>query len=220
MIKAETTTRSTARCPNVYQFSGDNARPGLRHEPAGRRTISCVCASLQRSTTRCEPARSSPVAGDGPTKGDRIAAAQAIPIKFLENILSELRNAGIVATQRGVEGGYWLARPADQITLAEVMRALEGPLANVRGHRPETLVYEGSAKALVELWIAVRASLRTVLETTTVADLANGELPGAGARADGRPRGLELALANCLAGVRRPAAQTAAAKLRVRCGRM
>ena len=117
------------------------------------------------------------VAPDGPTKGDRIAAAQAIPIKFLENILSELRNAGIVATQRGVEGGYWLARPADQITLAEVMRALEGPLANVRGHRPETLVYEGSAKSLVELWIAVRASLRTVLETTTVADLANGELP-------------------------------------------
>ena len=82
-----------------------------------------------------------------------------------------------MATQRGVEGGYWLARPADQITLAEVMRALEGPLANVRGHRPETLVYEGSAKSLVELWIAVRASLRTVLETTTVADLANGQLP-------------------------------------------
>ena len=117
------------------------------------------------------------VAGAGPTKGDRIAAAQAIPIKFLENILSELRNAGIVATQRGVEGGYWLARPAEEITLAEVMRALEGPLANVRGQRPETLVYEGSARALVELWIAVRASLRTVLETTTVAYLAKDELP-------------------------------------------
>jgi Rrf2 family protein len=117
------------------------------------------------------------VAGDGPMKGDRIAAAQGIPIKFLENILSELRNAGIVATQRGVEGGYWLARPAEDITLAEVMRALEGPLANVRGHRPETLTYEGSAKSLVDLWIAVRASLRTVLETTSVADLAKGELP-------------------------------------------
>ena len=106
-----------------------------------------------------------------------LADAQGISQNFLENILSELRNAGIVATQRGVEGGYWLARPAEQITLAEVMRALEGPLANVRGHRPETLAYEGSAKALVELWIAVRASLRTVLETTTVADLANGTLP-------------------------------------------
>jgi Rrf2 family protein len=116
-------------------------------------------------------------AGKGPMKGDRIAAAQSIPIKFLENILSELRNAGIVATQRGVEGGYWLARPAEEITLAEVMRALEGPLANVRGHRPETLVYEGSAKSLVDLWIAVRASLRTVLETTSVADLASGRFP-------------------------------------------
>ena len=117
------------------------------------------------------------VAGDGPTKGDRIASAQGIPIKFLETILSELRNAGIVSTQRGVEGGYWLARPAEEITLAEVMRALEGPLANVRGHRPETLSYDGSAKALAELWIAVRASLRAVLETTSVADLARGELP-------------------------------------------
>jgi Rrf2 family protein len=117
------------------------------------------------------------VAGDGPTKGDRIATAQGIPIKFLENILSELRNAGIVATQRGVEGGYWLARPANEISLADVMRALEGPLANVRGHRPETLKYEGSAQALAELWIAVRAALRGVLETTTVADLASGELP-------------------------------------------
>ena len=115
--------------------------------------------------------------GDAPVKGERIALAQDIPLRFLENILSELRNAGIVATQRGVEGGYWLAKPADQITLAEVMRALEGPLANVRGHRPETLAYEGSAKSLAELWIAVRASLRTVLETTTVADLANGRLP-------------------------------------------
>ena len=85
-------------------------------------------------------------ASDGPTKGDRTRAAQSIPIKFLENILSELRNAGIVATQRGVEGGYWLARPANEISLADVMRALEGPLANVRGHRPETLKYEGSAR--------------------------------------------------------------------------
>ena len=109
------------------------------------------------------------VAGDGPTKGDRIAAAQAIPIKFLENILSELRNAGIVATQRGVEGGYWLARPAEQITLAEVMRALEGPLANVRGHRPETLAYEGSARALVG---ALDRRADEPGETTIVADLA------------------------------------------------
>ncbi len=117
------------------------------------------------------------VAPDGPTKGDRIAAAQAIPIKFLENILSELRHAGLVQSQRGVEGGYWLARPASEISLADVLRVVEGPLANVRGGRPEDVEYEGAAEHLREVWIAVRASLRTVLETTTVADLANGDLP-------------------------------------------
>ena len=91
------------------------------------------------------------VAGDGPTKGERLAEAQAIPLKFLERILSELRNAGIVATQRGADGGYWLARPAGEITLADVMRAVEGPLANVRGQRPETLRYAGSAASFPEL---------------------------------------------------------------------
>ena len=119
------------------------------------------------------------VAGDGPTKGDRIATAQGIPIKFLENILSELRNAGIVATQRGVEGGYWLARPASEITLAEVIRAVEGPLANVRGVRPESIEYAGSAEPLREVWVAVRASLRSVLEAVTLADVARNELPAA-----------------------------------------
>ena len=117
------------------------------------------------------------VAGDGPTKGDRIATAQGIPIKFLENILSELRNAGIVATQRGVEGGYWLARPAAEITLAEVIRAVEGPLANVRGVRPESIEYAGSAEPLQQVWIAVRASLRSVVERVTLADVAAGRLP-------------------------------------------
>lgn len=117
------------------------------------------------------------VAGDGPTKGERLAEAQAIPLKFLERILSELRNAGIVGTQRGADGGYWLARPASEVTLADVMRAVEGPLANVRGQRPETLRYAGSAACFPELWIAVRASLRTVLEQTTLADLAAARLP-------------------------------------------
>src|SRR5881392_563260 len=84
------------------------------------------------------------VAGDGPVKGERIADAQEIPPKFLENILLELRHAGLVQSQRGAEGGYWLARPAAEITLAEVIRAVEGPLANVRGTRPEALEYTGS----------------------------------------------------------------------------
>jgi Rrf2 family protein len=118
-------------------------------------------------------------AGDGPVKGERIAQAQEIPLKFLENILLELRHAGIVRSQRGVEGGYWLARSAEEVSLAEVIRAVEGPIANVRGVGPQDVEYGGAAGRLREVWIAVRASLRSVLEETTLADLARGELPPA-----------------------------------------
>ena len=117
--------------------------------------------------------------GEGPVKGERIAQAQEIPLKFLENILGDLRHAGIVRSQRGVEGGYWLARPADEITVAEVVRAVEGPIANVRGVGPEQVEYAGSAALLRDVWIAVRANLRAVLEHVTIADLARGELPEA-----------------------------------------
>jgi Rrf2 family protein len=113
-----------------------------------------------------------------PVKGEAISQAQEIPLKFLENILGELRHAGIVRSQRGTEGGYWLARPADEITLADVIRAVEGPLASVRGSSPETLKYAGTAKPLGKLWVAVRANLRAVLESVTLADVASGELPG------------------------------------------
>ena len=116
-------------------------------------------------------------AGDGPVKGDRIAKAQGIPPNFLENILPDLRNAGIVGSRRGAEGGYWLARPAGEVSLADVFRAVDGPLANVRGVRSDQLSYEGSAEALADVWIAVRASLRGVLEHVTLADVARGELP-------------------------------------------
>ncbi|HLM34880.1 MAG TPA: Rrf2 family transcriptional regulator [Gaiellaceae bacterium] len=118
-------------------------------------------------------------AGEGPVKAERIAQAQEIPLKFLENIMSDLRNAGLVRSQRGVEGGYWLARPADEISIAQVIRAVDGPLAAVRGRRPEDVEYAGSAERLREVWVAVRASLRNVLETVSVADLARGDLPGA-----------------------------------------
>jgi Rrf2 family protein len=116
--------------------------------------------------------------GDGPLKGERIAQAQEIPLKFLENILGDLRHAGVVHSQRGVEGVYWLARPAVEITVAEVIRAVEGPIANVRGVGPERVEYAGSAAPLRDVWIAVRANLRGVLENVTIADLARGELPG------------------------------------------
>jgi Rrf2 family protein len=116
-------------------------------------------------------------AGDGPVKGERIASAQEIPPNFLENILADLRNAGIVASRRGADGGYWLAQPAGDVSLADVIRAVDGPLANVRGVRSDQLSYRGSAEGLREVWIAVRASLRAVLERVTLADVASGELP-------------------------------------------
>ena len=117
------------------------------------------------------------VEGAGPVKGDRLAEAQAIPAKFLEGILSSLRTAGLVASQRGADGGYWLARPAREITVAQVIRAVEGPLANVRGVRPEMLNYDGAAASLQDVWVAVRGSLRSVLEAVTLADIAGGSLP-------------------------------------------
>jgi Rrf2 family protein len=116
-------------------------------------------------------------AGGELVKADVIAQAQAIPRHFLDNILTDLRRAGIVATHRGSEGGSRLARPAKDITLADVMRAIEGPLAAVRDLRPETLSYDGPAERLPEVWIAVRAALRGVLERVTVADVASGKLP-------------------------------------------
>jgi Rrf2 family protein len=116
-------------------------------------------------------------AGDGPVKADAIARSQSIPLRFLEHILLNLKHAGLVSSQRGQEGGYWLAHPPAEITLADVIRAVEGPLANVRGVRPEELDYAGSARPLREVFVALRASIRAVLEEVTVADVASGGLP-------------------------------------------
>jgi Rrf2 family protein len=114
---------------------------------------------------------------ESPRKVDDVAKAQAIPVSFLENILTQLRSSGIVRSQRGPEGGYWLAQPADQLNLANVIRAVEGPLVGVRGQRPEEIEYSGSAESLQQVWIALRTSLRKVLEHVTVADVAAGSLP-------------------------------------------
>jgi Rrf2 family protein len=117
-------------------------------------------------------------AGEGkPLKGEAIAEAQGIPLKFLENILGELKHTGIVASRRGAAGGYWLARPADEVALAEIVRAVEGPLATVKGQGPETLEYQGRAVPLQKVWIAVRANLRAVMDEVTLADVVSGELP-------------------------------------------
>ncbi len=112
-----------------------------------------------------------------PVKGEQLARLQQIPQNFLENILTELRRAGIVRTRRGVEGGYQLARPASTITVAEVLRAVEGPLAAVQGVRPDELEYPHAAASLPEVWVALAASLRDVLEHVSLADIASGSLP-------------------------------------------
>ncbi|HEY1737680.1 MAG TPA: Rrf2 family transcriptional regulator [Acidimicrobiia bacterium] len=112
-----------------------------------------------------------------PVKGESLATSQRIPLNFLENILRELRRAGIIRTQRGAEGGYLLALPPKEISVADVIRAVEGPLAAVQGVRPDQLHYDGAATALADVWVAMRASLRSVLEVVTLADIAKGELP-------------------------------------------
>jgi len=108
---------------------------------------------------------------------ERIATSQGIPLNFLEHILSELRIAGVVRSQRGTDGGYRLAREPRQITIADIIRAVEGPLATVRGGKPEETEYPGVASQLPRVWIAVRKNLRNVVEHVTVADVANASLP-------------------------------------------
>jgi Rrf2 family protein len=112
-----------------------------------------------------------------PIKGERLAEAQRIPLQFLEHILLDLKHHDLVRAKRGIRGGYWLARDPDQITLADVIRAVEGPLANIQDAAPETTEYPGSAEHLREVWVAVRANLRAVLERLTLAQVANGDLP-------------------------------------------
>jgi Rrf2 family protein len=114
---------------------------------------------------------------EGPATGESLARAQGLPSKFLAAILNDLRRAGLVHSQRGLEGGYRLGRPPDKITVADVMRALDGPLAEVRGLRPEMTEYGGAAAHLQDVWVATRASLRSVLEQVTLEDVVKGELP-------------------------------------------
>lgn len=115
--------------------------------------------------------------GDRWVKTESVSIAQDIPLPFLLNILAELRTAGIVRSRRGVDGGYQLARPAAEITVADVIRAVDGPLANIAGSRPEDLAYTGAAAGLRDTWVALRATMRIVLEGVTLAHLAAGDLP-------------------------------------------
>jgi Rrf2 family protein len=114
---------------------------------------------------------------DSHVTAEQVARAQQIPVKFLETILTQLRRAGLVRSQRGPDGGFWLARPADEITLADIIRAIDGQLLGVRGERPENIGYIGAAEPLQRVWIALRASERAILEEVTLGQIVSGELP-------------------------------------------
>lgn len=112
-----------------------------------------------------------------PIKGEAISTAQDIPMPFLENILSELRHGGLIQSRRGAEGGYWLSRLPREVSIADVIRAVEGPLATVRGQPPDELRYTGSAEPLARVWVALRSNIRDLLENVTLADVVADELP-------------------------------------------
>jgi Rrf2 family protein len=118
-------------------------------------------------------------AKDSHVTAEQLAFAQHIPGKFLETILTHLRRSGLVRSQRGPDGGFWLARPANEISLADIIRAIDGQLLGVRGERPENVTYPGAAEPLQRVWIALRANERAVLETVTLADIVSGKLPEA-----------------------------------------
>ena len=118
-------------------------------------------------------------ASDTPLTSESLALSQGLPAKFLESILNDMRRAGLLTSQRGPDGGYRLARPATGITVADIIRPLDGPLAEVRGLRPESTSYEGAAEHLQAVWVAVRASLRNVLDEVTIAGIVSGDLPDA-----------------------------------------
>lgn len=125
--------------------------------------------------------------GSDPVKGDLIAEAQDIPLNFLENILGELKHTGIVASRRGANGGYWIARDPKQVTVADIVRAVEGPLASVRGDGPEDLGYRGAAEPLQKVWVALRWNLRSILEEVSLDDLVSGKLPESVTEISDRP---------------------------------
>ena len=116
-------------------------------------------------------------AAESPLTAEALATSQGLPSKFLESILNDMRRSGLLTSQRGPDGGYRLARPASEITVADVIRPLDGPLAEIRGLRPEAAAYEGAAEHLQAVWVAVRASLRSVLDQVTIASIVSGELP-------------------------------------------
>lgn len=153
-----------------------NASTTARSLPPTMRTTAKVDYAVRAAI---ELARAYPTDDSRPVAVTRqtVADSQSIPPKFLEHILADLKRSGLVGSVRGTDGGYWLQRAPELISMADIIRAVEGPLADVRGERPDALRYPPDLDALQRAWIAVRANLRAVLERVTLADLRDGRLP-------------------------------------------
>ena len=160
-LQVDHRTREVSEAPSIVESSCDN-----RSMRISAKADYAVRAALELAASDGEP-----------VKGERLAEAQGIPLQFLEHILLELKHARLIQARRGAKGGYWLARDPASITVADVIRAVEGPLANIQDSAPEETHYPGPAEPLRDVWVAVRANLRAVLETVTLADLISGELP-------------------------------------------
>jgi Rrf2 family protein len=172
--RAAVRSATFARISNICSLT-------VRTESAGREAVESspmrVSAKADYAVRAMVELAASAPSDEHPAKGEAIAGAQAIPPRFLENILGELRVHGLVHSRRGADGGYWLAREADETTLADIIRAVEGPLATVRGEGAEDVEYRGASKPLEQVWLALRANIRQVLETVTLADVVANELP-------------------------------------------
>jgi Rrf2 family protein len=163
--------------------AGTNVRHGRYEQadvyiPVGKLHNYCMRLSA-RADYALRAAIELAAAQDGHVTAEQLAQAQNIPGKFLETILTHLRRSGLVRSQRGPDGGFWLARSANEISLADIIRAIDGQLLGVRGERPENITYPGAAEPLQRVWIALRANERAVLESVTLQDIVTGKLPEA-----------------------------------------
>ena len=183
LISPITDVHGTLCAPPLHDSDGGLADRPMRQTPPMRISAKedyAVRAALEIA-----------LADGGPLKREQISEAQDIPLPFLQNILMELRHAEIVEAQRGRDGGIRLARPATQITVADVVRAVSGPLATVRGTRPQSIEYNAHAEPLKEVWVALRTNIRAVLEHVTLAELAANRLPAAVRKATSNPANWE-----------------------------
>lgn len=159
----------------------------MRVRQTGPMNITARSEYAVRAVLAIAAAHAGAGASTEPVSVEQLVQVQQLPRKFLEGILADLRRAGLVVSRRGATGGYLLARGEDTISVGDIIRAVDGPLAEVRGLRPHETAYQGEAEHLPTLWVGVRAALREVLDGTSVAQLRTGELPEAVRRLTASP---------------------------------